>query len=1111
MSGDLNRIALDPRQSVVVEACAGSGKTWLLVSRIVRLMLAGAQPAEILAITFTRKAAQEMAVRLRDWLYVLATADDATVRQFLLEREVPSTAIDALLPRARGLYETFLTAQPAMAITTFHSWFMQLLRRAPLDAGVQGDATLAEQTATLITEAWQRYAATLARAPDSVAARALDVLHMRLGLDNTRALLHRFLHRRAEWWAATGDTGNAATAAVDAHLARLRGEFGVNDDADPCATVLTDPGFLSQVHEYEGYLSRGTPSEKDLANVLMDAWKKPTPSARFDAVRGVFLTARNEPRVRKASEAQRKRLGAEGEARYLELHAQLCARVLATLATLRDHDAYEFNAAALTSGAALLEAYQTLKRERQVIDYGDIEWRAYQLLTSGDHAAYMQYKLDQRFRHILLDEFQDTNPLQWLTLKAWFAAAAEADSVPTVFVVGDPKQSIYRFRRAESRLFARAAEELAALLGAQRRAQDESRRCATPVIAVVNTLFGVPDLQYADFNAHSVHYPDKPGRVEVLPLFANDAAPAMQSDGALRNPLATPLAVDEELRREREAGALVAGITRIVGAWAVADDPAGKVLRPARYADVMVLVRARTHLSVYERALRHAGIPYVTSRQGGLLDTLEARDITALLEFLIAPFADLKLAHALRSPVFGCSDEDLIALARMATGTWWERLCALAANDATDACSAALRRAQRLLAQWLANVGALPVHDQLDRIYFEAEVLPRYDAAVAPAARGAVRANLLAYIQRALDSDAGRYPSLPRFLNEIGELRDAPAEEAPDEGVIGDVGEAVRILTVHGAKGLEAPVVWLLDATATPRARGYDTLIDWPPEAAAPVHFSLWSRKDELSRAQQAYHTREEAIAGREDLNLLYVAATRAKQALIVSGSARRGNAPTWYTRLREAVVKLSGVNDAPEGVLAYGDDLAVSWPAPAAIAARTTPPGIDVRLTQRMAVGRRVETVMQAATGVRHGTRFHLLMEHLTGTLVPAREALQRLIDADAVEFDALWADAQRLLGDAQFARYFDATCYQRAANEAAFVTGGGDVLRIDRLVEFADEVCVLDYKTGALEGVAPELLAQYRAQVAAYCVHMTTAFPGKRATGLIIFSGGGSIGVTA
>ncbi len=1103
---NINRTALDPQRSVVVEACAGSGKTWLLVSRIVRLLLAGAQPSDILAITFTRKAAQEMAVRLREWLYLLATAPDEAVRDFLREREVPPQEIDALLPRARALYETFLTAQPPITITTFHSWFMQLLRRAPLDAGAPGDAALVEQTATLIGDAWQRYANALAREPDGAPAQALDELFTRIGLDSTQSLLRNFMHRRADWWAATADA--PAGLAVDTQLERLRAEFGIEADADPCAALLSDANFLSQVNDYEGYLFRGTATEQKQAQVLIAAWERSTQRDCFDAVRGVLLTQKNEPRIKKAGKAQRERLGGEGEARYLQLHEQLSARVIKVIDALRDIDAYAFNAAALTCGAALLDAYQEIKHERQVIDYGDIEWRVYQLLASGEHAAYLQAKLDARYKHILLDEFQDTNPLQWLTLKAWFAAAAESGSTPMVFLVGDPKQSIYRFRRAESRLFAHAADDLEAMFGAARLAQDESRRCAAPVIELVNAVFTAPELNYQGYIAHTTHYKAKPGRIEVLPLAVKDAPAEAQASAptALRNPLQMPLEVEEDLRREREAQAMVKGIERMVGVWQVADDPEGKYTHLARYADVLVLVRRRTHLAAYERALRHAGIPYITSRQGGLLDTLEARDITALLEFLIAPFSNLKLAHALRSPVFGCSDDDLIALAGAGTSqTWWARLSALAADMQ---CSAALRRAHTLMSQWLQNVGALPVHDQLDRIYFEADVLRRYEAAVAPAARGAVRANLLAYIQRALDSDAGRYPSLPKFINEINQLRESPAQEAPDEGVIGDGADAVRILTVHGAKGLEAPIVWMLDTTATQPARGYDALIDWPPDAPAPTHFSLWTKKDELSRAQRMHHAHEEEIATREDLNLLYVAATRAKQVLIVSGSEKSGSADTWYSRIRRAVAQLAGVEDDPALVLAYGDTLAGSAQTKIATPVAASQ-SIDPRMMQPMPTGRRVAAL--AGGGLRYGTQFHLVMDRLTSGQAADGEALRRELMLSRETFDAMWGGAQQVVATPDYQRYFDPAQYTLAANEVPLVTDSGENFRIDRLVEFANEVCVLDYKTGALADVDARLLTEYRAQVAAYCVHMARAFPVKRVHGLIIFAGGGNVAASA
>jgi hypothetical protein len=212
----------------VIEACAGSGKTWMLVSRIVRLLLAGAQPSQILAITFTRKAAQVMATRLRDWLHELATESDGKVREFLRERAIPEAEIGALLPEARQLYERFLTAQPPITIATFHSWFLQILRRAPLDAGALGDVNLLEQTSALVDEAWESFASGVQRDRESPAARGLDWLFSESGLENTRRLLTHFLQRRADWRAYT----HGQKDPVGYALGRIRAEMAVAPDAD---------------------------------------------------------------------------------------------------------------------------------------------------------------------------------------------------------------------------------------------------------------------------------------------------------------------------------------------------------------------------------------------------------------------------------------------------------------------------------------------------------------------------------------------------------------------------------------------------------------------------------------------------------------------------------------------------------------------------------------------------------------------------------------------------------------------------------------------------------------------------------------------------------------
>ena len=1096
-AAELNRQALDPAASVVVEACAGSGKTWLLVSRIVRLLLAGAQPSDILAITFTRKAAQEMAGRLRDWLRLLALAPDEEVRQFLRERAVPEAGIEALLPRARGLFEQFLTASPGITINTFHGWFLQLLQRAPLDSGLGADWGLLDQASALLEEAWERFAEDLRGAPGSDAAQALDDLFTEYGLHGSRSLLLDFVAKRAEWWAYTDGQNDPVGFA----LAALLADLGVDPALDVRAEVFGDQLLAHKAETFAALLEKGTNTDLKHAAQLRAA----LPAKDFDALCGVFLTGEGEPRKREYTKALAGRLGAETD-RFLELHQTFAARLQLARQQLAAQAAYRFNAAGLRCGVGLLEAYQRLKDERRAIDFTDVEWRVHRLLNHSDHAEYMQYKLDSRYRHILLDEFQDTNPLQWQIMRAWLDASAGAGSRPTVFLVGDPKQAIYRFRRADARLFGMAADFLEREFGAHRLQQNTSRRSAPAVLEAVNRLFA-PEPVFAGFESHQAHHTGLAGRVEVLPLLADDVeeAAAEAAGAALRNPLHEPAEEDEDRRVESEARQLAEKLTALVGVWRITDEQ-GRA-RPAEYRDILLLKRNRTRLEIFERALRAAGIPYVSSRQGGLLETLECRDLTALLTFLITPFADLHLAQALRSPLFGCSDDDLQRLARLPEGSWWARLQALAVRDEAGP---ALARAAGLLQGWLGLTDTLPVHDLLDRIYFEGELPQRYAAAVPEAMRGGVLANLHAFMELALNVDSGRYPSLPKFINELQQLRRARAEEAPDEGIIGDAGNAVRILTIHGAKGLEAPIVWLLDAQAAKRNdRGQRTLVDWPPASARPRQFFLYAGKAERAAAWQPVFDSEAQLEQREDLNLLYVAMTRARQALIVSGcQPKKGDTGDgWHSKIQRALPSPSPFEKGRLGGDLSAGDLAAAAKSPLApLCARAADyPGLPVLSGVIMPTGQRVSTRQTAEQ--RHGIRLHALLEWLAPpAAVLDRAWLQDRLEVEGAEFDALWQEAGRIMQSAQLQRFFDPACYLRAWKELPYRSAGGESRRIDRLVEFADSVWILDFKatdkvgTGSLAACA----APYLGQMGEYRAAMRAVFAGKPVKTALVFSNG-------
>jgi ATP-dependent helicase/nuclease subunit A len=1098
-----NRQALDPARGAAVSACAGSGKTWLLVSRIIRLLLAGAEPSEILAITFTRKAAQEMAERLSRWLRDMAMADDDRLRAFLREREVHADQVDALLTPARELFERVLTADTPLAIQTFHGWFLQLLRNAPLEAGTLGAVTLIDRTSALLNEAWERLMLHCQREHDSPAAAGVRFLFRRYGLNNTRALLGGFVGRRAEWWAYAGMDAMQAQARA---LERLAAEMTVDPQFDVIADLCGEKAFIESLRELTKLLLHNGARGRTFVEAVARALAGGTNDTLFAAIRELLFTSSGDARKISASKALVTHAGAHIEPRLRTLHDHVMTRVCAAMQALVDQTCYRVNASALAAGGQLLEIFQDIKRERQVIDFADIEWLGGQLLAHGEHALTMQFKLDSRYRHILLDEFQDTNPLQWLALQAWIEAAREADSAPTLFVVGDPKQSIYRFRRADPALFNQACAYVDSQ-GGYVLTQNESRRCASVILNVVNSVFSAQPL-CADFARHEAYFSSLPGRVEILGLAYAEPS-AAQADGSasgalLRNPFAQPRVDAEDRRRATEATRFAARLLDIVANWRVIDDPHRMQARPATFADVIVLVRRRTHLAVYERALRSAKIPYLSSRQGGLLDTLEAEDLAALLEFLVCPSDDLKLAQTLRSPIFSCTDEDLMTLAALPGGAWWERL---QAHIATSQASVSLQRAARLLSQWRARADAQPVHDQLDRIYFEADLLRRYQASVPESARPAVAANLQALIEQALNTDAGRYPSLPRFIAELRELRAAPAEEAPDEGVLGDFGNAVRIMTVHGAKGLEAPIVWLLDTAAVrARERSYDALVDWPPGAHEPRHFSLATVTKERSGAQRELFGREESAAAREDLNLLYVAMTRARQALLVSACATRAPPESWYARIRHAVHTLDQAQASTDNQdIAYGANLAASGDDAGGRMNPTTgnPSAAEEALNRPIPTGARFDVGFGA--GFDYGSAFHRLMEHLLKSADEPPEALRRRLQLPADGFAAMWAQARRLVAQPGLARYFDPAQYLRAANELSIITEAGDVRRIDRVVEFADEVTVLDYKTGSFAAIAGTALeARYRAQLLEYCSALQHVYAGKRVRGELLFADG-------
>ncbi len=1054
---DFYRLACDPRRHVVVEACAGAGKTWMLVSRIVRALLEGVSPQDILAITFTKKAAGEMRQRLMQWLADFACADDASLLGELQARGLDPASAPQLVQSLRQLQDLLLAQGRGVQIRTFHSWFAALLRTAPLsvlqELGLPFAYELIEQDASLIAQVWRPFQARLLQ--DSPACADYQSLVERYGRSQIEKGLLAALQRRVEF--ALAD--QAGVVALSVPMAgELYPEFaGLSSPAHCLHRPEVKQRWLDHARLL-GQERNKTPQQAAEKIILALECLANTPESQvFEALRAA-LFVKDEDRLNHRLEKIAAAQAAEPELQ------RLCS-------AMQQHQAWLYQQQMATLSRLMHSEYAELKRARGFIDMNDIERAALHMLKDSELSGWLQERLDTRIRHLLIDEFQDTNPLQWQALHAWLSAYAGAgggQEAPRLFIVGDPKQSIYRFRRAEPQVFL-AAQSFVRQLGGELLSCDHTRRNAPAVLKLVNQVFerARDNQAYPGFRAHSTESQHS-GQLLALPLIER-ADPQVRAEVTVwRDSLQTARHTAEETQRQLEC--------RQAARWLAAQIAAG-----TPPGEIMVLSRVRERLAGLETELQALGIAANQPEKSDLGQAPEVQDLTALLDVLVSPTHDLSLARALRSPIFGLSDKDLmeIALRQKTLGTsWFEVLQQDWALPQLQAAGATLRRWQ----QWTAS---LPPHDALHAIYEEGKLLARYVASAPASLRARVAANLNALLSAALQVDGGRYATpyaLVRALRAGGLM-------APQTAVR----EAVQLLTVHGAKGLEASLVMLLDADApAQRSQTMSVLLDWPGQDEQPRGFVFLASENRVPPSAQDAFRREQQERQREELNALYVAMTRAKTALVLSANQpQNANPLSWWQRLQPSCTTLSPAHLAaaqPQPQLQPGQLIRLA-----------VLPGLQ--LTPDAPVRDQADT--EDNPMARIGSAMHRLLEW-TGldAVGPDPTQLARV----AAEFKlspqhlTQAADGARaiLTGEGRWA-------WQRAqlkwhGNEVP-VSVQGRVGRIDRLVQTRDGAWwVLDYKLATQAHQQAELLAQLRG----YRDCVQAAQPGARVRAAFLSASG-------
>ena len=1110
--------ASDPAVSAFVTASAGSGKTKLLTDRLLRLMLGGARPERLLCLTFTKAAAAEMATRLNTRLgaWAVAAPDDLETELRALLDHAPNAEEIA---RARAGFAAVLELPGGMRIATLHGFAQSLLRGFPLEAGLPPGFAVLEELDTVAELA-------SAREAELVTSPALERL---AALSNAKALGELMAElRRAEPMLQAGLSALGGLALLVAEIAQ---RLGLDPEADEeslrrAAATPDDERGLARVAAM--LLQSTTTSDRERGATMRRFLALETPEARFASMaewRQVFLTEKGTVKADK-NLATKGGLGSADQAAALTIMVPEAERIQRLEAKGEALALLRATEAALVLGIPVLRRFGAAKQRMGRLDYDDLIQAAKKLLENPG-AAWVLFKLDGGLDHVLLDEAQDSNPEQWGIARAltgeFFAGQGRRENAPprTIFAVGDIKQSIYGFQGADAAGLPRAEAEFgAAVRAAGQRFEsvplEVSFRSAPPILALVDAVFEAGPARQGVVPEGQLlrHLPDRAGAAGLVELWP------LQSQDKPEEP--PPWAVPETPMAEagadaRLAAALAARIRHMIAherleARCEADPAAG---RPIRAGDILVLVRRRNaFLGQLVRALKERGVPVGGVDRMVLVEQIAVQDVLATLDAILLPQDELQLAAALKSPIFGLDDEALFTLAWNRPGTLHARLMAERGAETP------IGRAADLFAALTARADHVPAHALIAEILGERGGRARLLARLGPDAADPLDELLTA----AMAHERAHPASLQGFLHWLRRSSASVKREAETAA------DLVRVMTVHGAKGLQAPIVILPDTTATPPQKAG---LRWTEE-----DLPLWAprKKGFLAPAYEQADARQAAREAEETNRLLYVALTRAEDRLIICGwhgnkALARG---CWYEKIADGFARLPGAEAQDFSPAAWGAE-ATGWapgpllrlaspqtdprrpePRPAATAAEALPEWarrpVTASATAAIATPSHMdeaESELPAAAPhapgdplgmrFRRGNLIHALLQSLPDLPEVAREAAGRDFLArpghglEAAQQAEILAEALTVMAHPAIAAAFGPGSLAEAP--LAGRVGPRLILgQVDRLLITEHRITLLDFKTNRPPPARVEEAPRaYLRQMAAYRAVLRLAFPGR------------------
>ena len=1097
--------AANPERSVFVSANAGSGKTHVLAQRVINLLLRGTAPEKILCITFTKAAAANMATRVFDTLAAWTALDDAALdAKIKASTGTPSDAPQRAA--ARRLFATALETPGGLKVQTIHAFCTRVLHQFPFEADVAARFEVLDDAATaqLLNELTLQVMLQAAGNPDGALGRALAVAITAAADVTFKDVIAEAIGKRdliSKWIARAGGIAQA--------IDELSRAFGLarGDSLEVVESEYLSGAIVPQ-SEWPALidiLSAGSKSDKDRAACLLAAGDA-TGRDRVEHYLDLFCRQDRGPRKDIVTKALADKFP-DWASRLRDEQQRVCALVAREFAL----GARDRSAALVTVANAVIERYRAAKERRGLLDYEDLIDKTLTLFQNTA-AAWVLYKLDLGIDHVLIDEAQDTSPKQWAiieTLVSEFVAGGARDLKRTVFAVGDEKQSIFSFQGAAPLAFAENRRRFATLFKDAHVEFAEERleysfRSGPVVLGAVDTVFARAEafrgLSHDRVKTvHQAVYQDAPGEVEIWDLIAPDDKDA--SKEGWDAPFDTTSDTSPSVK-------LAGKIARTVKTWCA---------RGTRPRDVLILVRQRGPLfEAAIRALKREGIAVAGADRLVLTEHIAVMDLLVLGDALLLPEDDLALATVLKSPLFGLNDDQLYVVAYGRKGSLRAALRAKASEDALFASASATLD------------GLAGKARTLTPFTFYAHVLGPLGGRRNFLKRLGIEAAdpLDELLNLALDYERRETPSLQGFL---AWLRAAQSEVKRDMEMQHD---EVRVMTVHGAKGLEAKNVILIDGTTTrPEGAHPPRLLTAPiPTATEDARAVIWAAAKDKDAGPMAAARKEAVEVARDEYSrLLYVGMTRAAERLIVCGTKGEKKIPDgcWHQLVLDAL--------KPESVASEDAEVGTIWRfsknvgAPTPEATEATAPGVVVPDWLGKPVTREPapRVITPSEPGEEEPRRFaggDRAKALLRGTLT--HRLLQSLPDIPAVRRNAAMQDylsraggaltdeeramivsqVIRVLEDPRFQALYSPGSRAEVPIVGRVQTGAETVAvagQIDRLAVTPDVVLIADFKTNRpaprrIDDVPPS----YLRQLALYRAVLAKLYPGRALRAALIWT---------